>query len=76
MRGLFDSLNHAFYNQWINCISIQLFIKYSQNLTWDCEAPLDYFKAWIIKFRRNCEVLTIAFAGPAPRLRVEATTRP
>ena len=42
----------------------------------DCAAPLAYFKAWIMNFHRNCEVLTIAFARPAPRLRVEATTRP
>ena len=42
----------------------------------DCEASLAYFKAWTMKFHRNCEVLIIAFAGPAPRLRVEETTRP
>ena len=42
----------------------------------DYEAPLACFKAWIMKFRRNCEVLNIAFAGLAPGLRVEATTRP
>ena len=41
-----------------------------------CEASLAYFKAWIMKFHRNCEVLTIAFAGIAIRLWVEATTRP
>ena len=41
-----------------------------------CEAPLAYFKAWIMKFRRNCEVLIIAFVGPAPKLWLEATTRP
>ena len=42
----------------------------------DWEAPLGYFKAWIMKFHRNCEVLTNALARPAPRLRVEATTIP
>ena len=42
----------------------------------DCAAPLAYFKAWIMKFCQNCEVLIIAFAGPTPRLWVEATTRP
>ena len=42
----------------------------------DCAAPLAYFKAWIMKFHQNCEVLTNALARPAPRLRVEAITRP
>ena len=34
----------------------------------DCAAPLADFKAWIMNFHRNCEVLTNALAGPAPRL--------
>ena len=54
---------------------MHVYIKYLSAYV-DCEAPLAYFKAWIMNFCRNCEVLTIAFAGPAPRLWVEATTRP
>ena len=42
----------------------------------DCEAPLAYFKSWIMKFYKNCEVPTISFVGPAPRLWVEAMARP
>ena len=34
----------------------------------DCAAPLADFKAWIMNFHRNCEVLTNALGGPAPRL--------
>ena len=41
----------------------------------DWEAPLPYFKAWIMKFHRYCQVLTNALAGPTPRLRVEARDR-
>ena len=37
----------------------------------DWEAPLAYFKAWIMNFHQNCEVLTIAFTGPA----LDVTTR-
>ena len=42
----------------------------------DCAAPLADFKAWIMNFHRNCEVLTNALTGPALKLRVDATTRP
>ena len=41
----------------------------------DWEASLSYFKAWIMKFHRNCEVLTNSLAIPAPRLWVEAMDR-
>ena len=38
----------------------------------DWEAPLPYFRAWIMNFHRNYEVLTNSLGGPTPRLRVEA----
>ena len=41
----------------------------------DWETPLAYFKAWIMKFHRNCEVLTNALAEPIPRLLVESMAR-
>ena len=41
----------------------------------DWEAPLSYFKVWITKFHRNCEVLTNSLQGPTPRLQVEARDR-
>ena len=41
----------------------------------DWEAPLAYFKAWIMNFHRNCEVLTNGLAVPSPKLRVEAMAK-
>ena len=41
----------------------------------DWEAPLSYFKAWIMKFHQNWEMLTNSLVGPAPGLQVEATAR-
>ena len=41
----------------------------------DCEAPLPYFKAWIMKFHRNCEMLANALGGPIPRLWVGVRDR-
>ena len=41
----------------------------------DREAPLAYSKACIMKFHQNCEVLTNAITGPAPKLWVEETSR-
>ena len=41
----------------------------------DWEAPLPYFKVWIMKFHRNCEVLTNSLGGPTLRMWVEARAR-
>ena len=41
----------------------------------DWEAPLHYFGAWIMKFHRNCEVLTNSLIGPTPILHVEERAR-
>ena len=59
------------------CINFN-FHMYTLNVLYvyvDWEASLPYFKACIMKFHRNCEVLTNALRGPTPRLQVEARDR-
>ena len=41
----------------------------------DWEASLTYFKAWIMKFHQNYEVLTNSLGGPNLILWVEARAR-
>ena len=41
----------------------------------DWEALLPYFKPWIMKFHRNCEVLSNALGGETLRLLVGSMAR-